>query len=360
MEILILNLRDQKHPHAGGAELFTHEVAKRWVCQGHTVSWIAANFKGGARNEVVDGIKIVRLGNYVTVRLLAREYYNTHFKGKCDIVIDEYTLKPFFAPKYAREPVVFVVFEVIGQKHLSVLPPGMGHIIYYWFEPRWYKFYRDVPTVTISRSTKNDLLKRDINKVDVVPIGIGHNPLDRIPNKEEVPTLLYVGLLKKANRVDHCIRALQLIASEIPETRLWIVGRGSELKRLKKLAYGSETQFFGFVDEAYKLELMGRAHALLVPGIREGWGLAITEANACGTPAIGYDIIGHRDAIRDGQTGVLTDATPEAMAKAAIRLLRDPKMRQRMSENALRWSTQFSWDRTAAAFLDVIERLSRK
>ena len=78
-----------------------------------------------------------------------------------------------------------------------------------------------------------------IKNVNVVPIGISNKPLDRIPNKEELLTLFYVGLLKKANQVDHCIKALQLIASQIPETRLWIVGRDSELERLKRLAYGS-------------------------------------------------------------------------------------------------------------------------
>ena len=100
---------------------------------------------------------------------------------------------------------------------------------------------------------------------------------------------------------------------------------------------------------------MQRAHAMLVPGIREGWGLVITEANACGTPAIAYDIVGYRDAVRDGETGVLTEATPEALARAAIRFARDTELQRRLSESALSWSRRFSWDKTAAAFLDEIE-----
>ena len=67
MRILLLNLRDHTHPRAGGAEIFTHEVAKRWVAHGHAVTLIASNFAGGAPTEVIDGIRIIRLGNYLTV-----------------------------------------------------------------------------------------------------------------------------------------------------------------------------------------------------------------------------------------------------------------------------------------------------
>jgi glycosyltransferase involved in cell wall biosynthesis len=133
------------------------------------------------------------------------------------------------------------------------------------------------------------------------------------------------------------------------------VGRGAQRDKLEAMAKGLNVKFFGYVDEARKLDLMQRAQAVLVPGIREGWGMVITEANACGTPAIAYDIVGYRDAVRDGETGLLTEATPEAMARAAIRFARDTDLQSRLSESALSWSSQFSWDETSAAFLNEIE-----
>jgi glycosyltransferase involved in cell wall biosynthesis len=139
-----------------------------------------------------------------------------------------------------------------------------------------------------------------------------------VRRKEEVPTSLFVGLLKKANLVDHAVKAFRLIASEIPEATLWIAGRGSELERLGSLARGLPVQFFGYADHGRKFDLMKRAHAVLVPGMREGWGLVVTEANSCGTPAIGYDIVGHRGSIRHGEIGLLVERTPQAMARAVI------------------------------------------
>jgi glycosyltransferase involved in cell wall biosynthesis len=354
MRILLLNLRDHTHPRAGGAEIFTHEVAKRWVAHGHAVTLIASNFAGGAPTEVIDGIRIIRLGNYLTVRSQARTYYRKHLRGNCDVVVDEYTNIPFLAPKFVREPVVFLVHEVVGAKHLAVLPLGISHLMHYVMEPRWYACYRNVDTVTVSNSTRDELQKFGINKICVVPQGLGNEPLEKVPPKEDVPTFLFVGLLKKANRADECIRAFEIIESEMPEARLWVVGRGAQRKKLEAMAKGLNLEFCGYVDEARKVELMQRAHAMLVPGIREGWGMVITEANACGTPAIAYDIAGYRDAIRDGETGLLTEATPEALARAAIGFARDTDLQRQMSEGALSWSNQFSWDATAAAFLNEI------
>jgi glycosyltransferase involved in cell wall biosynthesis len=355
MRILILNLRDHTHPHAGGAEVFTHEVAKRWVADGHAVTLIASNFVGAAPTEVIDGIRIIRLGNYLTVRSQARSYYRKHLRWNFDVVVDEYTNIPFLAPQFVREPVVFLVHEVVGAKHLAVLPPGISHLMHYVMEPQWYAHYRNVDTVTVSNSTRDELQKFDITKIRVVPQGLSNEPLEKVPAKEDVPTFLFVGLLKKANLADDCIRAFKIIASEIPEARLWIVGRGAQRDKLEAMAKGLNVEFFGYVDEARKLELMRRAHAMLVPGIREGWGLIITEANACGTPAIAYDIVGYRDAVKDGETGVLTEATPEALARAAISFARDTDLQRRWSESALSWSQQFSWDETAAAFLKEIK-----
>jgi len=355
VKILILNLRDHKHPRAGGAERFTHEVAKRWVAEGHAVTIIASNFESGAKTEVVDGVSIIRLGNYFTVRWKARQYYKKHFKGKCDVVVDEYTNIPFLAPRFVQEKVIFLVHEVIGEKYIFGLPPVVGHIAHYWLEPHWYRCYRGVPTVTVSRSTAQDLQNLGLDNVEIIPEGLSHKPLGHIPDKEVVPTFLFVGLLKKANLVDHTIKAFQLIAAQVPEARLWIVGRGAELDKLKRLATGLRVQFFGFVDEAFKFELMQRAHVMLVPGIREGWGLVVTEANSCGTPAIGYDIPGHKDSIKHGETGLLVDTTPQAMAQAAISITKNADLCSRLSKCALESSGQFSWDKTASEFMDIVE-----
>src|SRR5205823_79876 len=61
----------------------------------------------------------------------------------------------------------------------------------------------------------------------------------------------------------------------------------------------------GFVDEEEKLRLLQTAHAVACASEKEGWGLTVLEAAACGTPAVVTDVPGLRDAVRDGETGLL-------------------------------------------------------
>jgi glycosyltransferase involved in cell wall biosynthesis len=112
-----------------------------------------------------------------------------------------------------------------------------------------------------------------------------------------------------------------------------------------------------FLDifQTKKYELLSRAHVILIPAVREGWGLIVTEANAMGTPAIGYDVYGLRDSIRHDETGIIVEEKlPEAMAQQAISLLRDSDRLFKYSRNALEFSKQFSWDRTVNLFQEVV------
>lgn len=354
LKILIFNNRDICNPEAGGSEVFTHEVSKIWASQGHDVTLVSSGYNGSDHREILDGTELIRLGNRYTVYLKARNYYHKHLKGKYDIIIDEYTLMPFMTPKFVREPIIFFPHELARKKYHYELPPLISHFFYHW-EPRWLRNYLNVSTVTVSNSTKQDLHQCGFNTVHVVPEGINFKPVNKIPEKEEEPTILFVGLLKKTNLVDHAIQAFRYINREIPDSKMWIVGRGNQLKKLKKLAQGSNITFFGYVSEEKKLELMKKAHLVLFPAIREGWGLVVTESNANGTPVIGYDVPGLRDSIKNGKTGLLTQNNPKQMAEQAIKFFKDEEMRKKLTYNALQDSRKFSWEKTAQEFMDIME-----
>ena len=101
---------------------------------------------------------------------------------------------------------------------------------------------------------------------------------------------------------------------------------------------------------------MSLAHIIIVPAVHKGWGLIVTEGNAMGTPAIGYDVHGLRDSIKDDETGIIIkEKSPAAMAQQAILLLRDSERLSKYSRNALEFAGQFSWDTTVNLFQQVIE-----
>lgn len=208
--------------------------------------------------------------------------------------------------------------------------------------------------MTVSESTKKDLTYLGFKNISIIPEGINFKPLDKVAHKEKDPTLIFVGRLKKAKMPDHPLRAFEIIRNKIPNAKLWVVGDGYFRKELQKLA-GNGVEFFGAIPQEKKLDLMSRAHAILVPGVREGWGLVVTEANAMGTPAIGYNVPGLRDSIRDGKTGLLCEPDPEAMAGKAIELLSNNALRERISRDALTWAGEFNWDRSAEEFLKTLD-----
>lgn len=357
MRIMVLNTRDIANPSSGGAEVYMHEICMRLVNEGNEVTVIAAGFPGCEKRECIDGVGIIRLGRFPSVYPLARAYYEKHLKGAVDIIVDAYTLRPFLSNRYAVEPVVFLVFELAREKYFRLLPPGISHLGYHWLEPAWIKGYRNGRTVTISESTKEELLRFGFTDINIVPVGLVTIPAGISAEKEECPTFLYVGMLKKLNLVDDVMEAFQLITNEIPGARLWIAGRGPAGARVERIAKKRKNiSFFGFVDERKKYELMSRAHLLLMPAVREGWGMVVTEANACGTPAVGYNVPGLRDSIKDGLSGILTDCNPSALAAAAVKVIMDKGLGSQLSRNARDWSRGFSWDRSAAIFLDILER----
>ncbi len=358
MKILIYNWRDIKNPEAGGAEVFTHENLKRWVEKGHSVTMFASSFPGCRKEEIVDDVKILRDGGKYSVYLKARDYYNKYFSRQgFDIVIDEINTMPFFTPDYVNngEKVIALIHQLAREFWFYETGFPVNYLGRYVLEDRWLRKYADIPTITVSNSTRKDLLDLGFKKVSIVPEGINFKPLDKVGEKEIVPTFIFVGRLKKAKLPHHAIRAFRIIKDKVPDAKLWIVGDGYCRKELENMACEG-TEFFGKVSANKKLELMSRAWAILVPGIREGWGLIVTEANAMGTPAIGYNVHGLKDSIQDSLNGMLVNGYKE-MAQEAINLISNNELCKKLSAGALENAKQFSWNRSAEENLDVLEKI---
>jgi glycosyltransferase involved in cell wall biosynthesis len=221
-------------------------------------------------------------------------------------------------------------------------------------EPRLLQMYRDVPVATVSSSTMTDLARLGLRDVRVVLEGRDEAPPMGHIVKEEVPTFVFIGRLAANKRPDHAIEAFRQIRLSLPEARLWVIGRGAMEPHLRATA-PEGVQFLGRVSREEMYERMARAHCLLIPSIREGWGLVITEANGVGTPAVGYDAPGIRDAIRPGRTGMLVPAgDTSALGDAAVLLVSDRETYASVCREARRWAECFTWDATAELLLRVL------
>jgi len=87
----------------------------------------------------------------------------------------------------------------------------------------------------------------------------------------------------------------------------------------------------------------------------EGWGISAIEGNACGTPAIAYDVPGLREAIVHRESGLIVPEGGDAAA-AILAVLQDGALRARLERGALNRAARFSWDEAAREMLFEIMR----
>lgn len=354
MRILILNWRCPKNPRAGGAELFTHEVAKRLVAAGDQVEWFSASFRGAPAEEDLEGVHIVRAGRQWTVHLHAFRRYHRQLRSRFDLVIDEVNTVPFFTPLWADVPVVMLIFQ-LAREVWWYESPFPVNLLGFAFEPLYLRLYRRIPVITESDSTRIDLRRIGFSSaVTVVPVGVDHAGTV-VHSDSTHPTFLYVGRLAPSKRISDIVLAFHLFRQTVPQARLWLMGDGppAYLRKLRRLidraGLSNSVHFLGRVSVAEKYGRMAEAYALLMASVREGWGLVVTEASACGTPTVAYDVAGLRDSVRQEETGLLVAPTHRALADGMLRIWQDQQLRGRLSLAGLKWSQTLSYDQSAQA-----------
>ncbi len=349
MRFLMLNWRDPRNPKTGGAERVTLAHLRALVERGHEVFWFANDFPGASREESFQGLSIVRGGGYGSSVLAARKWYRQ--QPRFDLVMDQHHGIPWYAPWWAGTNTVAYIHEVLGpiwgafyQWPISTIGP--------WQERWTHWLYRKVPFWTPSDSTKQALHRNGVREVKVILNGIDTKPLPMLPAKPlTVPVrLIAVSRLAPNKRIDHALRATDLLNQRGVPATLTVVGGGEDEPRLKALAgelsCAARIHFTGSLSEAAKNEAMAGAHLLLHTSIREGWGLNVTEANALGTPAIVYPVPGLVDSTVPGETGRVTqDETPAAVADEVAALLQQPVTYEAYRQAAWARAKTFQWDR---------------
>ena len=323
---------------AGGAEVYTHEVAKRLAAAGHEVVLVASRAPGLPAEEEIDGYRVIRRGGKYTVYWRARRlYYELRRKSwRPDVVIDEINTLPFLTPLYAEEPVVVLIHQLCRDCwryaiHPLVEKPGWLlektlHRIY----TRAAKKGKVRAVVTVSESTRRDLVELGYpgHMITIAYNGLDWDRYRECPDlaREKEDLVVYVGRITPYKRLQDLLHAWRLVEKEHQGARLVIAGRPDPkyLEKLKRLASRlglRRTEIRTNISHEEKLQLLARAKTLVYTSTPEGWGQTILEAAACRTPAIAYNVPGLRDAVRYMETEVLVEPGNTEQLANAIRLL---------------------------------------
>jgi len=366
MKILIFNWQDIKNPLAGGAEVHLHEIFSRVAKLGHEVTLYCSMFEGATKEETINGINVIREGGrfffnfYVPLR-----YFSRFKKEKFDVVIDDMNKIPFYTPWFVREPLAVIIHHLFS-KTIFLEAPFPLALYVYLTERVGVDLLRKrrIPVFAVSPSTINELTSHGISEkqLETVYNCVDHSRYVRNDSKKSSKPLIgYFGRIKKYKSVDHLLKAFAIVLHKFPEAELVVVGEGDNRPELEKLTYSlnisNKVKFTGFVSEEEKVRLMQEVWYVVNPSSKEGWGLTVIEANACGTPVIASNVPGLRDAVRENETGLFYEyGNIEMLAEKMLRMLNDSELRQRLSNEAYTWSMNFNWEAVAQKTVELLQR----
>lgn len=362
MRIAFLTWRDSTHPDGGGSEVFVERVAAQLVARGHAVTIRCARHPGSRREEELDGVRLLRAGGRLTVYPRGLAWLARH-RRRVDVVVDVINGLPFATPLVRRRGLVALVHHV-HQLQWQIIYPGVRGRIGWWIERRLTPLlYRGVPHLTVSEASRADLVAIGVpaeaisvarNGVDAVPAGVPRSP---------TPRLTVLARLVPHKQIEHAFAVVEQLAADFPGLHLDVIGEGwwhqHLVADLQRRGLGNAVTLHGHVSDRVRDRLLAESWLMLLPSIKEGWGLAVLEAAAQGTPTLAYrDAGGVTESVVDGETGEL--ATDLADLTARVRaLLTAPERRAAMGDRAAERARTFDWAATADVVEDVLRRACR-
>lgn len=357
--VQVLAWRDFEDPEAGGSELHAHRVASAWARAGIDVSLRSSAAPGQKSVTTRAGYQVVRKSGRYGVFPRSALSGLAGRRGRPDGIVEIWNGMPFFTPLWARCPRIVLLHHVHAAMWRMVLPPrlaGLGEFVELRMAPPLYRHSR---VLTLSPSSRQEILSMlglDPARVSVVPPGVDER-YGPGGTKSPVPLVVAVGRLVPVKRLELLIDAAARARKDVPDLRLLVIGEGYERPdleaKIRAIDATSWIELPGHVSDEELADAYRRAWVVASTSLREGWNMTITEAGACGTPAVVSDIAGHRDSLTDGVSGLLVDPGDE-FADALVDVLSSTELRERLGRGAAARARSLTWEATAASVLSAL------
>lgn len=351
---------DVVYPYiTGGVEKRIWELSKRLVERGHDVHIYGMMYWEGADDITTEGVilhgvcKPVRLYNAAGRRSIRQVItYSLFlpmklFKEKFDIV--DCQASPYFPALVCRlyctvkkTPLVLTWHEVWGRYWLKYMGP-LGYAG--WLLEKLCQ-HLTPNNIAVSEATKRDLDKNTV----VVPNGVDVEYFKKILPSETKSDVIFIGRLIRDKNVDILIDALKLLRARRPNLLAVIVGDGPEKEALQqrvwKLDISNNVRFTGVLQSyAHVAALLKSSKVFAFPSTREGFGIVVVEANACGLPVV---TVNHKqnaaaELITNGVNGYVIGLSAEELAGTIGGLLENDMLQKTLSEGARKKAQEYDW-----------------
>lgn len=355
MKILLLCWRDSTHPQGGGSERYLERVGEYLAARGHEVVYRTAGHTDAPRKITRDGVRYVRAGGKYSV------YLNALATRGADVVVDTQNGIPFFARLFTKAPTVLLTHHR-HKEQWPVAGPLIGRLGWFLESQVAPRVYRGAPYITVSESSRADLVELGVREGDISIIANGIDPVpEHVPRIDDdgLTHLVTLSRLVPHKQIEHAMDALTHLPDDVV---LDVIGSGWWSDELRDYAraqgIADRVTFHGQVTEDYKHALLARAALHVMPSRKEGWGLAVVEAAQHAVPTVGYlDAGGLRDSVVNQETGVLIDA-PANLPGTIAELLADEPRRRELGRAARKLAAGYSWAETGRRFEELLRRIA--
>jgi len=365
----IAYIYDAVYPYRiGGVERRIYELAWRLAERGHEVHVYGIKEWDGASSFEKDGVFYHGIGNalpfYVNGRRAVREAVSFGWSA----------LKPLLRERFdIIDCQNFPYFNCFSMAFISWVKGNP--LIITWHEvwgDYWYEYLGNlgffgklVEKMTSKLSTHvvavSEVTKKNFSSlgcpdyVTVIYNGIDLKKLDSISHSDLISDIFFAGRLVKEKNVDLLVRSVEIIKRGLPGIRVFIVGEGPEMGKLRNLVQqcdlDNNISFLGVIPDSDTLiSLMKSSKLFASPSIREGFGMAAAEALACGLPLVTCNA--PENAVKDlidEKTGIISNRTPEAFAGAILEVL---MRRDEMTLDCKNLARRYDWEKIVAEIED--------
>lgn len=354
----------------GGAEKRFWELARRLTRRGHEVHLYGMKSWDGPADFIKEGVylhgvcahrALYAMGSgrrgFRQVIVFAMHILPALWKEQFDIIdCNAFPYLPFFPVRIyslrRRVPLVITWQEVWDRYWYAYLGRGLGAIARL-VEKMVMKFSPDV--ITYCETVKDDLIQRGYGskRIAVIHQGVDLPEIEAARPGQEASDVIFVGRLIKDKNAELLVRAVHIMKKDFPRLSCCIVGDGPERAGLESIAreLGLEKNivFKGSLEHEQVIALMKASKILVFPSQREGFGVVVVEAMACGLPVI---TIRHphnaaTEFVRQGETGFICRINEQDIASTALLLLKNEGHRKHLAHQAQEFAQGFSWERIA-------------
>lgn len=349
--------RDLADSQAGGSEVHADEILGRWAAAGlrieHRTSTDAVPDAFTRR-----GYQVTRRGGRMGVfaQVVGREIIR---RTPADTaVVEIWNGVPWLSPLWQRGPRVVWMHHVHEHMWAEVLPAPLA-VLGRMTETRLAPpFYRRTRLVTLADPVAEEIAAIGIPRahISVIPPGVDPRFTPDAGVARDPGLVVVAARLAPAKRVDSVLEAVAAVRRRGRPLRVEVIGEGPERPQIEAwiTAHGAAAwvTLRGRVSFEELRATYQRARLVVSASHAEGWGMVLTEAAACGTPAVATDIPGHRGAVLAGVTGDLVEL--EDLADTIDALLADTARWGAYSRAALQHAASLSWDAVATRHLELL------